>query len=170
MISQLIEVIWPTTAFWWRRTLAGNAQRVVTLGIQITFLFQANLKPPIVKEVVFINKTFFFAKLEISQRHFCGRLRIIWAVASRHAHGFAMNIELVKEIITPVAGYLNGVMEVSKSVIGTKQQTAPNDGLNADEPETELIAGYGLLLSCSGHLLIMVGYLDKANLSTQHTV
>ena len=61
-------------------------------------------------------------------------------------------------------------MEISKSVIGTKQQAVPNDGLNADEPETELIAGYGLRSSWGGHLLIMARYLDKASLSCQHTV
>lgn len=169
MISQLIEVIGSTTAFWWCSTLAGNAQRLVTPGIPIALLFQADLKLPVVKEVVFINKTFFFAKFEISQRHFCGRLRVIWAVYSRHAYGFAKNIELVKELITPIAGYLDSIMEISKSIIGTKQQAEPNDELNTDEPETELIAGYDLHLSYSGPLPIMVGNLDKANLSSQHT-
>jgi hypothetical protein len=47
-------------------------------------------------------------------------MRVIRAVDPRHPNGFAMDIELVQKIVTPVAGYLYSIMEIGEGAVGTK--------------------------------------------------
>ena len=81
-----------------------------------------------------------------------------------NANGLAMNIELVQKIIAPVTGYLDSMMEIGKGIFRTKQQPAPNDGLDPNKPEAELITSYGFLCVCFGHPSIIGTYLNLANL------
>ena len=82
---------------------------------------------------------------------------------SGNANGFAMNIELVQKVIAPIAGYLDGMMEIGKGIFRTEKQTAPNDGLHTNNPEADLITRYGFLCVCFGHPSIIDSYLNLAN-------
>jgi hypothetical protein len=53
-----------------------------------------------------------------------------------------MNLELVEKVVTPIAAYLNGIVQVGKSIIGSKEEAPPNNGVNACKPKTKLVTLY----------------------------
>jgi hypothetical protein len=126
LFPQRHETLWISTIF--RRTgpSANDYDRIKAIRLRGQDCFDTDLVPPVVGEVVLIQKAFIHAEMEVHQPD------LVWVIVKPNASElddavlFPMDPESVEVAIGPPHGDLEKEVKVGDGAIASDQQTAPN--------------------------------------------
>src|ERR1035438_6698105 len=102
-------------------------------------LLQADIVLPEIVEIVFVQKTLTQPESEAGQMNLLGVVVEPDAALMRDPVVLAVNVEAIEVRIAPAHGDLNGVMEISDSLIAAQQNAAPNHRAHAPQNHLELV-------------------------------
>ena len=67
-------------------------------------------------------------------------------MGTRNPNRLPINLELVEKVVTPIAANLNSIVQIGKSIVGSKEEASPNNRLNSHKPKTKLVTIYLLFV------------------------